>query len=425
MPMPDTMPTAADFESALFRHVLDPWFPRCIDTVHGGFLCDFDRTWKECGPHQKLVEFQARQTLLAAEASAAYPGDARLGEATEHGFRCLSELMWDAEAGGWFHRMDRGGQLLEDATKHAHGAAYAIEACAAVYRATGKPAALALAQAGFQWLDDHAWDPEHRGYFGFLTRDNRVIREPRDWRTAADTVGTEIGLKDANVHSDMIETLAYLHRVWPDARVRERLRETVELVTEKMVVRSTGAMHIFVTADWAPIPHLARSGYQFQTAYRLGLAREILGDGNGLDEISCRLVDHSVRYMRDPATGGFYYASPGAGPTRLGVQSAVIRDKPWWPQAEAVKGLLTVSRIRPEQTSYLEHFRSAWQYVQRNCFDHTHGGMYARGLDVAPPWRRTLGAGALPASFTSKGDVWKDASHEGRAWLCCISLLRP
>lgn len=37
-----------------------------------------------------------------------------------------------------------------------------------------------------------------------------------------------------------------------------------------------------------------------------------------------------------------------------------------------------------------------------NCFDHTHGG-----------------------TFTSKGDVWKDASHDGRAWLCCFSLLRP
>jgi mannobiose 2-epimerase len=422
--MPDAMPTAADFEAVLFRHAIDVWFPRCLDTRYGGFLCDFDRAWNESGPQHKLVEFQARQTLFAANASAAYPNDQRLRQATEHGFRCLAEMMWDADAGGWFHRMDRAGKLLESETKHAHGAAYAVEACAAVYTATGNPAALELAKAGFQWLEDHSRDREHRGYFGFLRRDNTVIRDPRTWPTGSDTVGTEIGLKDANVHSDLIETFTELHQVWPDPTVRERLAEVVELVSEKMVVRDTGAMHLFVTADWTPIPHLSRAGYQFQTAYRLGIASAIVGDPKALDELSCRLVDHTIRYLRDPRAGGFFYASPGAGPTYLGGQSTVVRDKPWWPQAEALKALLAVSRLRPEQTSYLEHFRSMWRYVQQNCFDSTHGGMYARALDRAPRWRRALGVRAAPASFTAKGDVWKDASHDGRTWLYCISTLR-
>ena len=67
--MLDAMPTAADFEAVLFRHVVDVWFPRCLDTRYGGFLCDFDRAWNESGPHHKLLEFQARQTLFAADAS--------------------------------------------------------------------------------------------------------------------------------------------------------------------------------------------------------------------------------------------------------------------------------------------------------------------------------------------------------------------
>ena len=420
--MADTQPTKTDFEAALFRHVLDVWFPRCLDTVHGGFLCDFDRAWNECGPHEKLVEFQARQTLLAADACAAFPGDVRFREATEHGFRCLAELMWDAKDGGWFHRMDRAGKLLEGGTKHAHGAAYAVEACAAVYAATGNPASLALAQEGFRWLENHARDRDHRGYFGFLTRGNRVIRDAKDWSTGADTVGTEIGLKDANVHSDLIETFTFLHRVWPDGSVKERLAEVVELVTERMIVPSTGAMHIFVTADWTPIPHLSRSGYQFQTSYRLGIASEIVGDATALEALACRLVDHAVKYMRDPAGGGYFYASPGAAPAWLGGQSTLVQSKPWWPQVEALKALKAVSLIRPDEPKYLDHFRSVWGYLQGFFFDHALGGVYSLGLDGISGWRRALGGRAAPTSFTKKGDVWKDASHDGRALLYCRSV---
>jgi mannobiose 2-epimerase len=422
--MSEPMPTAADFEALLFRHVIDVWFPRCLDTRYGGFLCDFDRTWKESGPHEKLVEFQARQTLTAADLSAAFPKDERLRLATEHGFRCLSEMMWDTDAGGWFHKMDRAGKIMERGTKHAHGAAYAIEACAAVYTANRNPAALELAKEGFRWLEDHSRDREHRGYFGFLRRDNSVIRDPAQWTGSADTVGTEIGFKDANVHSDLIETFAELHKVWPDPLVHERLAEVVELVTGKMVVRATGAMHIFVTADWTPVPHLTRSGYQFQTAFRLGLARDILGDAQRLNELACRLVDHTMRYHRDSRNGGFFYASPGSAPTWLGGVSTLVRDKPWWPQVEAQKALLAVSRIRPEQTGYLEHFRSMWGYLQRSCLDHAHGGMYARVLDCAPRWRRALGVWGATAAATLKGDAWKDASHDGRAWLYCRSALQ-
>ena len=424
LPSQDRSPTAADAEAMLFRHVLDVWFPRSLDTTHGGFLCDFDRAWNECGPHDKLLEFQARQTLLAADACSAFPGDARFRAATEHGFRCLAGLMWDQQEGGWFHLMDRAGNVLAGETKHAHGTAYAIEACASVFAATGDPAALALAQSGFHWLEDYARDRDHRGYFGLLTRGNRVIRSPADWPTIADPLGTEIGLKDANVHSDLIETFTALHHVWPDGRVQERLAEVVELVTEKMIVPSTGAMHLFVTADWTPIPHLARSGYQFQTAFRLGVASQIVGDAARLGALSCLLVDHTVRYMRDPRTGGFYYASPGAYPTWLGEQTTVVLDKRWWPQVEAMKALLAVSLLRPDEPSYVEHFRSAWRYTERHCLDDSYGGSYARGLDGVRPWRRALGARGAPAAFTRKGDVWKDGSHDGRALLYCRSVLR-
>jgi len=415
-----------EFDSVLRRHVLDAWFPRSVDLTHGGFLCDFDRTWTSCGPHEKLLEFQARQTLAAADACRKYPSDQRLRDATLHGLRYLREVMWDGSAGGWFHRLDRAGQPLEAHTKHAHGAAYAIEACVAVHEATGDPAALRLAQEGFDWLDRCARDRDCGGYFGFLKRDGTVIRDPSEcpWKSETDTIGTEIGLKDANVHSDLLETLVHLYRVWPDSKVGERLAEVLDIVSDKMLVPSTGALHIFVTADWRPIPHLARAGYQCQTAYRLTLARGLAGDAAKLRRLACLLLDHALRYTRDPQ-GGFFYAAPGAAPRWLQGQDLLARNKSWWVQAEALKALLALSRLAPEREEYLQHFEAQWHYVQRHFLDLEHGGVYPSGLDVVPRWRRRLGARFAPAAVTRKGDIWKDASHDGRALLYCIDNLAP
>jgi mannobiose 2-epimerase len=411
-----------EFESALRRHVLEPWFPRSLDHAHGGFLCDFDRAWRSNGPHDKLLEFQARQTLIAADASRAYPADPGLREAALHGFRYLHDVLWDGDAGGWFHRLDRTGRPLESHTKHVHGMAYAIEACVAVHQATGEPAALDLARRGFDWIERNARDRQHGGYFGFLTREGTVIREPSQcpWKTDEDTIGTEIGLKDANVHSDLLETFVHLYRVWPDPIVEARLAEILEIMTDRMLVPSTGALHIFVTPDWRPIPHLARSAYQCQTAYRILLARGLAGDADRLASLARRMVDHALRYQRDPR-GGFFYAGAGSAPRSLHGHDLQVRFKTWWVQVEVLKALLAISLLAPEEVGYRYEFEAQWRYLRAHFLDERYGGFYSADLD-RPRWR-ALRLRFAPAA-TNKGDMWKDASHDGRALLYCMEALR-
>src|SRR5262245_37113506 len=273
------MPSPAQLEAVLHRHVLDAWFPRSLDTVHGGFLCDFDRSWGSAGPHDKLLEFQTRHLCAAADACRLYPDQSRFSQAREHGFAYLRDVMWDRQAGGWFHRLDRAGKPLEHETKHAHGLAYALDACVAVYETSGEPKALEMAKAGFEWLDRHSWDSEHGGHFGFLTRDGRAIRtqEQNPLGIAPDTIGTPVGLKDHNVHCDLLETFIRLYRIWPDPTVAARLAESVDIVANRMLVPETGAVHYYMTHDWRPVPHAVRSGYQFQAAYRLTMAPELTG----------------------------------------------------------------------------------------------------------------------------------------------------
>jgi mannobiose 2-epimerase len=253
------LPTADQCERLLRRHVFDVWFPRSMDREYGGFLCDFDRRWRSAGRQDKLLEFQARQTLLAAEASRMYPDDRRLHEAAVHGLHFLRERMWDADAGGWFHMVGRAGRPLAAHTKHVHGAAYAIQACVAVHETTGDSGALELAVAGFDWLEQFARDREHPGYFGFLRQDGTIIREESDcpWDVGTDLIGVPIGFKDLNVHSDLLEAFFYLYGATRYARVGQRLNEMIEIVCEKAAAPG-GGLHYYCAPDWKPLPHLVR-----------------------------------------------------------------------------------------------------------------------------------------------------------------------
>jgi mannobiose 2-epimerase len=416
-------PSAEACEALLRDHVIAVWFPRSLDPEHGGFRCDFDRRWHPCGPHDKLLEFQARQTLVAAEALAVFPDDERLRQAVATGFRYLREAMWDGETGGWYHRLDRTGRPLTAMAKHAHGTAYAIKACVAVHRVTADPAALDLAREGFEWLEAHAHDGRHGGYFGFLTRDGMVIRDGAQigWTAATDTIDTPLGLKDANVQLDLIETFAYLEQVWSQPRVGERLAELVRLFCERMVIPS-GAVHFLFREDWTPLPHLTRFGYGLQVVPRLLAGRSAGEPGSTVPTVARAVVGHALKQAWDPRYGGFYFAGPAVAPQMLEGHSLVVRRKLWWVQVEGLTALLTMSQLDPETPEYRDRFEAQWGYIQRYLIDHRYGGVFSVGLDGLPAWRRL--AGKAPGAFTRKGSVWKDASHEGRTWLRCREALR-
>jgi mannobiose 2-epimerase len=417
---------AEDFESVLRRHVLDAWYPRCLDVEHGGFLCDFDRAWQSCGPQEKLQEFQARQTWMAADAARAYPGEPHWREAAQHGFRFLNDVLWDHEAGGWYHLLDRAGRPLESGTKHTHGFAYAISACVAHYTATGDPAALRLGQEAFAWIDRHAHDARHGGYFGFLRRDGTPILDPAQcpWKSELDTIGTSIGLKDLNVQSDFLEAVAMLYEVWPDPCVGERLHEMIAVVGDRMFHPGLGAMYFYVTPDWRPVPHLSQVGYQCQSAYRLMLAGGVTGGADRTRDIARRLVDNVVRCAFDGNEGGFYYLAPGALPLELEGRDVRVRLKAWWVQAEALRALIMMHGFFPDERRYLPPLEATWRYFERHVTDHRFGGIYTSGLDGVARWQRVLGGRFAPGEVTRKGSRWKDASHEGRALLFCMRSLR-
>lgn len=416
------MPTAADFETALERHVIDVWFPRSVDSEFGGFLCDFDRAWRSCGPHCKLLEFQARHTMFAADAAALPKYADRTRRAAIHGFHCLRDMMWDNDTGGWFYRTDRQGHPLETSIKHTHGMAYAIQACAAVHESTGEPGALTLAQQGFDWIDAHAHDALDGGYFGLLDRNGTPVqsRDGRPWGMDADTIDVPIGCKDFNTNSDLLEAFTILYRIAPTPTLNERLMELIDIISTKLLSPS-GALAFICRKDWLPISHLARFGTECQTVHRLLAAGPLLQLQDKTLDIARRVMNHVLHFGWDQRNGGVFYAGPASAPTRIEGYSLLVPMKSWWVQVEALRALLSLHALDPS-AGYDQHAERIWKYIDRNYLDPRYGGIYTLGLDQQPRWQRQFRAMLAPAAATRKGGEWKDASHDGRAWLYCAAL---
>ena len=90
-----------------------------------------------------------------------------------------------------------------------------------------------------------------------------------------------------------------------------------------------------------------------------------------------------------------------------------MKDKAWWVQADGLKALLAMARLRPgSQMNYEAHFLRLWDYVKTKVIDAKRGGWLAAGLDTNPDARKL-----------AKATMWKDSSHEVEALLDCSSLL--
>ncbi len=366
-----------------------------------------------------MLEYQARQTLAAARAAAHALDLDHLREVAEHGFRYLEQKMWDRRFGGWYRMLGRTGTPLEGATKHAHGASYAISACVACYRLSGDQGCLALAQHAFTWLDQHAHDDRHGGYFVFYQQDGTPIISPVN-RLAPDhgrdAVGTPIGFKDANTTSDLLWCFSELYGVWPEPRLRTRLEEMFIIVRDRLVV-SPGVMHMFAHRDWTPLPDFVRYGQVLRSANHLLAASTALT--GAVDPETARVVKSMVDTMLgiawDTDRGGFLFAGSNFAASYIEDIVVFERLKSWWCQAEGMRALVAMERSHPAHAvEYEAYFVRLWEYVRQYVIDAKHGGWLSAGVDTNPK-----------ATKRPKATMWRDAYHETEALLDCLVLLDP
>ena len=227
---------AGEVEANLRHDVLDKWFPPAMDSQGGGFFENFTANWSRGSDGERSIVYQSRLTWLAAQAALHDPAKAAdYLAATRHGAKILGEKLWDREHGGFYWAVDLTGRPAAPfgGEKHVYGIAFGIYAAAGSYHATHDAATLELAKKAFHWLDEHAHDAKHGGYFETLSEKGEPIFSAAG-RTN-DAIGTRYGLKSMNTHIHLLEAFAGLYAEWPDPGLRARLDEVFEIVRDKIM----------------------------------------------------------------------------------------------------------------------------------------------------------------------------------------------
>lgn len=417
---PPGPPSYTKLASLVERHlreeVLAVWFPRCVDQQRGGFFPHFRADWSPGDRNDKTLVFQSRMTWVAAEVSRRLPdlGDSYRGYA-RHGMEFLEKTLWDAECGGFYWGLDATGRITPayGDEKHVYGIAFAIYGLAAAHRATGERRPLELAQRTFRWLDEHAHDGQHGGYFEALTRDGKPILAPPAGTASqpgkrTDQLGTLYGFKSMNSHIHLLEALTALAEVWPEPLVQQRLREVFLIVRDRIAVRP-GCLNLYFTPEWRPVPDHDSFGHDIETAYLLLEAAAVLGEPDEAATLTMAraLVDHALEWGWDEPRGGFCDRGAAFAP-------AWNREKIWWTQAEGLNVLLLMhERCGGSARRYWDAFLKQWEFLWKYQIDHVHGEWYG---SVSPE--------GTPKPDEAKATIWKAAYHNGRALLNVTERLR-
>ncbi len=409
---------ADEVEANLQQHVLAMWFPRAVDRRLGGFWQNFNEDWSRGTGSGRAVVYQSRLTWLAAQAALRYPQRAaEYADYSQHGLNYLLNTLWDKQSGGLFWSVDENGQAVErNGEKHVYGIAFGIYAASANFHATRDPRALDLAKRTFVWLDAHAHDARNGGYYEALTRAGRPILAPPATPTEpqSDFIGTRYGFKSMNTHIHLLEAFTALHEIWPDAALRARLQEVFNIVRDKIVVESVGAMHLFFTPQWQPVPDHDSFGHDVETAYLLIEAAHALGRRNDTRTWAAarRLVDHALDWGWDEENGGFYDAGGAFSSPRLTDEKAT--EKIWWVQAEGLNALLLMhGKYGRQSPRYWHAFMKQWQFIRDRQTDNRNGG-----------WQATTTREGASIAGRAKSDAWTEGYHQGRALLNVSTTLR-
>jgi mannobiose 2-epimerase len=384
--MNERMQLATEMETSLETGLLNKWYPRCVDTLYGGFLSTFTYDFKPTGPQDKFIVTQARHTWTTAKASKIYPDVHYYLDCSKIGFRFLRDVMWDKTYGGFYNLVDRQGNNKSNpqVPKDAYGNAFAIYALAAFYDASGDTAALNLAKKAFLWMEKHSHDPVYKGYYQHLKRDGTPVL-----RNASMPSTSDVGYKDQNSSIHLLEAFTELYHVWPDDLVRQRLQEMLFLVRDKLTTKK-GYLILFFQPDWTPVSFRDSSkssilkhrqldhvsfGHDIETAYLMLEASHALGIKNDRQtmEVGKRMVDHALKNGWDEKTGGFYdegYYFKGTDTI-----SIILESKNWWAQAEGLNTLLLMADQYPgDPMHYYDKFKKQWLYIQTYLIDHVNGG---------------------------------------------------
>jgi mannobiose 2-epimerase len=252
-----------------------------------------------------------------------------------------------------------------------------------------------MAKAIYQAIEDHAYDPAHKGYVEAFTR---------TWEPESDmrlSEGDQNEKKSMNTHLHIMEGYTNLLRVWPDAGLQAKVMELLTVMMTHIIDPTTYHMTLFFDEAWTPRSPNVSYGHDIEASWLLVESAEVLGDEALLRQartLGVKMAQAVYDEGRDPDGAIVYEAGP---------EGLADSTKQWWPQAEAAVGFLNAYQLSGE-AHYLDAALASWDFIDAYLIDHEYG-----------EWRRYVERDHTAGDDEAKVSFWKCPYHNGRA---CMEL---
>ena len=383
-----------EMQSVLTENILSYWMDKMIDDVHGGFYGRITGEEVLMPEAEKGAILNARILWTFSAAYRLLKHEEYLETATR-AKRYLIDYFYDKQFGGIYWSLDYKGNPL-DTKKQIYAIGFAIYGLSEYHRATQDAEALEYAIKLFDCIETYSFDAIKNGYCEALTR---------EWKEIADMRLSE---KDANerktmnTHLHILEPYTNLYRVWKDERLKEKLRNLIEIFTDKILDNQSAHLQLFFDDDWNSKYNIISYGHDIEASWLIHEAALELGNSEILKKVEplvVRIADAaSIGYK--PHEGMIYEKNLETGHTDA--------DRHWWVQAEAVVGYMNIYQHFNNDEA-LEKALDCWSFIKDNLIDYKNG-----------EWFWSIRADNTIDHVDDKAGFWKCPYHNGRM---CLEII--
>lgn len=378
------------------HQLLDFWSTEVPDEKHGGFIGQISHLGEK---FPKAPKGTILNTRILWTFSAAYrtTNIEKYQAVADRSFRYVSDYFLDKKNGGVFWELDYLGNPV-NRRKQAYAQSFAIYGFSEYYRATKNVDSLNQAIALYNLVEANFWDDEYTGYIEALTE---------NWTSIADMRLSEKDLnapKSMNTHLHVLEAYSNLYRIWPDENLKKSIAGLLQIFQEHIIDKNNGHFNLFFGMDWKVKSAAISYGHDIEGAWLLHEAAEVIDDKNWLEtiqKIALNLVDITLAEGLDADGSLFNELENGH----------MDKDKHWWPQAEAMVGLMDAYQIDPKP-AYLQAIYNLWEFIKTHLIDAENGEWF---------WR--VDGNGKPITTNDKVGPWKCPYHNCRALIEVIERI--
>jgi mannobiose 2-epimerase len=367
------------------KEILEWWMqnmPDDADGFHGSI--DWKGKIDEDAPRGLVLYSRILWTFSAAYIQQAEKPYLQMAE---RAFNYLLKYFTDETFGGMYWSVNRYGKIAED-KKQVYGLAFAVYGLSEFYKATGNSNALLRAIDLYNVIEENNI---HTLGGGYLEVFSRLWKPQGDLRLSEKDANEK---KSMNTHLHVLEAYCNLYRIWKNEKLAEAIVQLLVLFDKYIIDKETFTQQLFFSEDWQPKSSIISYGHDIEASWLLYEAALLLEDNRLIDHwkgIAVNMARASIKGL--DKDGGMWYEKEGAH---------LVKEKHWWPQAEAMVGYLNAWQLSNDERFY--HLSAnSFEFIKAGIKDQQNGEWYW-GIDEEKNIIKKEKAG-----------FWKCPYHNGRA----------